>query len=229
MINVFLINLARRDDRLKVALEDLGRVNCKVFRIDAIDAETYYGAEPIFISKAALVCSLSHEKALREFLISEESYGIIVEDDLKVISTRNFNNSKNVAIDNEIDLLQIGFLVNGLSDLIDLLIVNFTSILVKILNFSTQLLGFGILNRLRFKRNFGLPLNLVPDDFRAGAHCYLISRNLAIELVKIIEGSNNTFDGLLMSVSLHRKFKVARFLKSYVSQHVTESDIKNRD
>ena len=228
MIDVYLINLTRRSDRLKVALSELHKVNSNVLRIDAIDAQTYLGEEPVFISNAALACSLSHEKALREFLFSGEPYGVIAEDDLKVVSSKNFNKSKNLAIEHEIDLLQIGFWVHGLSDLIDLLIVNFTNIILKIVNLFTRYLGFGVVSKLRFKRNLGMPLNLVPDNFRAGAHCYLISRNLASELIEIIEVSNNTYDGLLMSISLHRKFKVARFLMSAVSQHKTESDIKTR-
>jgi GR25 family glycosyltransferase involved in LPS biosynthesis len=229
MVDVYLINLSRRGDRLKSALSELGKVSAEVHIIDAVDAQIYFGKESVFISKAALVCSLSHEKALNEFLHSGQPYGIIVEDDLKVISSENFNNSINLALKYDIDLLQIGFLVKGFSDSIDFFIVNTTSTIIKLYNFFTKLLAFGELNRLRVKRNIGLPVNLVPDNFRAGAHCYLISRSFASELIKVVHASNNTFDGFLMSIALHRKFKVARYLRSAVSQFSTESDIKNRD
>jgi GR25 family glycosyltransferase involved in LPS biosynthesis len=228
MIDVYLINLSRRGDRLKSALKELSKVSADVHRVDAVDAQSYFGEESLFISKAAFVCSLSHEKALRDFVNSGKPYGIIVEDDLKVISYKKFDNAKKLALKHDIDLLQVGFLINGLSDAIDLLIVNLISIGIKFFNFCTKSLGFSELNRLRIRRNVGLPINLVPDNFRAGAHCYLISRNLAAELIKVIHTSNNTFDGFLMSISLHRKFRVARYLKSAVSQHFTESDIKSR-
>ena len=229
MVDVYLINLSRRGDRLESALKELGKVRVDVHRIDAVDAQTYFGEESVFISKAALVCSLSHEKALREFVNSGHPYGIIVEDDLKLISSKKFDNSKKLALEYDLDLLQIGFLVNGLSDSIDFFIVNIISTVMKFYIFCTKLLGFGEVNRLRIRRNTGLPITLVPDNFRAGAHCYLISRNLAAELIKVVHESNNTFDGFLMSIALHRKFKVARYVKSAVSQHSTESDIKSRD
>ena len=229
MVDVYLINLSRRGDRLKCAMSELSKVSVDVHRIDAIDVQTYFGKESVFVSKAALVCSLSHEKALTEFLNSGQPYGVIVEDDLKVISSKNFDNSINLALRYDLDLLQIGFLVNGLSDSIDLFIVNITSTIIKVFNFCTKSLRFGGVNRLRIKRNIGLPINLVPDNFRAGAHCYLISRRLATELIKVVHASNNTFDGFLMSIALHRRFKVARYLNSAVSQYITESDIKSRD
>ena len=229
MVDVYLINLSRRNDRLVMALDELHKVHSNVRRVEAVDAKTYAGEESVFVSKAAFVCSLSHKKALEEFIGSGKPYGVIVEDDLRIRSTRNFDAAHEIASSFGIDLLQIGYLTNGLSDSIDLFIVNHLNTIIKCFNLLSRMFGFNTLDKQRFRRNHGLPLNVIPDNFRAGAHCYLISRTLAIELVKVIDASNNTYDGLLMSISLHRKFKVARFFKSAVSQRAGESDIKKRD
>ena len=228
MSDVYLINLSRREDRLVTALGELHKVGARVFRIEAVDSQIYQGDEPVFISKAAFVCALSHKKALLQFLESNELFGIIVEDDLEIISPKRFNMAMKIANEYDLDLLQIGYVKTGVSDEINLFIVNFMSSVFKIVNFIFRTLNVSNMQRMRLMRNLGLPQSLVPDDFRAGAHCYLISRNLAHELVKIIEASNNTYDGLLMSISLHRKFRIARFKKSAVIQRVTESDIKRR-
>lgn len=229
MIDVFLINLSRRNDRLMTALNELRKVDSNVLRVEAVDAQTYIGEGSVFVSKAAFVCSLSHKKALEEFIHSRKPYGIIVEDDLKIKSAKDFNIAYEVASKFRVDLLQIGYVTTGLSDLIDLLVVNFFNTVIKLFNLLTSRFGFNTLAKQRFQRNYGLPISLIPDNFRAGAHCYLISRTLAEELVKVIHVSNNTYDGLLMSIALHRRFKVVRFLKSAVSQLDTESDIKKRD
>jgi GR25 family glycosyltransferase involved in LPS biosynthesis len=229
MIDVFLINLTRRNDRLIMAVNELSKVHSNIIRVEAVDAQAYNGEGSVFVSKAAFVCSLSHKKALEEFIGSGKPYGIVVEDDLKIRSTTDFDKAHEVARKFKIDLLQIGYLTNGLSDSIDLLIVNLVNTIIKLFNVLPRKFGFNTFAKQRFQRNYDLPMSLIPDNFRAGAHCYLISRTLAIELVNVIEGSNNTYDGLLMSISLHRKFKVVRLLKSAVSQRETESDIKKRD
>lgn len=228
MSDVYLINLSRRRDRLDTAMAELNKIEAHVVRIEAVDSQTYQGETSAFISKAAFACALSHKKALMRFVESKKTFGIIVEDDLEITSPARFSLAPALALKHDLDLLQIGYVKTGVSDAIDLFIVNSLSSVFKFMNFVLKMVNDSTLPRMRLTRNFGLPHTLVPDDFRAGAHCYLISRSLAIELINVIESSNNTYDGLLMSISLHNKFRIARLRKSAVTQRTTESDIKRR-
>jgi GR25 family glycosyltransferase involved in LPS biosynthesis len=228
MSEVYLINLSRRRDRLVTALAELDKVNAQVTRIEAVDSQSFQKETSLFISKAAYVCALSHKKALLKFLESNEAYGIIVEDDLVINSPSSFDMALRIAHENDLDLLQIGYVKTGVVDTLDLFIVNLMSSVFKSLNFILKKINTPPPNRIRLTRNLGLPRYLVPDNFRAGAHCYLISRRFALTLINVIETSNNTYDGLLMSISLHRKFRIARLRKSAVNQRKTESDIKKR-
>ena len=226
MNHIYIINLARRPDRLSSVVSEISRTILSSTRVEATDAREFTESRSVFISNAAYACGLSHKAALRAFLAADSDYGIIVEDDLIIKSVKKVENAFEEAAVHQLDLLQVGFIRAGLSDNFDLFVANSTSVFCKIVNRCFAKIGIASIQRLRFQRNQSLGFNLVPDDIRAGAHCYLISKRLAKELVLIIENSNNTFDGLLMSIGLNRKYRVARYLDSAASQSLMKSDIK---
>lgn len=98
MINFYAINLKRDEKRresLERQFEKSGEI-AKLNIIEAIDAKTSETVEEIYnnkqdeiivrnitmMSQGEIACFLSHQKALRAFLETNETHAIIVEDDI---------------------------------------------------------------------------------------------------------------------------------------------------
>ena len=91
-MQAFLINLARRPDRLQAMTRQLRRLGIAATRVRAVDART--AADAIVnrrfapngplgeIAKGDKCCTLSHLRAWVAFLQSGEKYAIILEDDV---------------------------------------------------------------------------------------------------------------------------------------------------
>ncbi len=91
-MQAFLINLARRPDRLQAMTMQLRRLGIETTRVRAVDAKTTADAiincrfasdGPLGeIAKGDKCCTLSHLRAWEAFLQSGENYAVILEDDV---------------------------------------------------------------------------------------------------------------------------------------------------
>lgn len=91
-MQAFLINLARRPDRLRAMTKQLERLALPFKRIRAIDARQaadavvdrrFAPSGPLgSLAKGDKCCTLSHLRAWEAFLASGEKYGLILEDDV---------------------------------------------------------------------------------------------------------------------------------------------------
>jgi len=91
-MRAYLINLARRPDRLHKMTRQLGDLGIRYQRIDAVDAqstsctavaEQFSDSGPLgVIPKGDKCCALSHVRAWRAFVETGESHGLILEDDV---------------------------------------------------------------------------------------------------------------------------------------------------
>jgi glycosyl transferase family 25 len=91
---IFLINLARRPDRLAQMVAQLNALQLSFERVDATDAETASAAE----LEAALAshgpmgpfhrgpqcCTLSHLRTLHRFLATGQPHAVVLEDDVRL-------------------------------------------------------------------------------------------------------------------------------------------------
>lgn len=89
----YIINLESRNDRKALLLQRLAQHNIKNFQfIEAVDAKkdekliSFYWhndtrSQSINASPSAKACFLSHIRALRQFLLSSSTQGLIMEDD----------------------------------------------------------------------------------------------------------------------------------------------------
>ena len=82
MLPVYVINLARRPDRLASISENLKRVGIVWERVQAIDGMNLQGTK--WLDQASLACSQSHRKAMQVFLDSPHPAAMILEDDAEV-------------------------------------------------------------------------------------------------------------------------------------------------
>jgi len=91
---IYLINLARRPDRLAQMVAQFDALHLSFERIDAADAETVSIAEleTTLASRGPLgpfhrgpqCCTLSHLRIYRRFLETDEAYAVVVEDDARL-------------------------------------------------------------------------------------------------------------------------------------------------
>jgi glycosyl transferase, family 25 len=93
-LQAFLINLARRPDRLRKMTQQLDALAISFQRIDALDAQATSDCELVtqfrddgplgIIPKGDKCCALSHARAWRALVESADSYGLILEDDVAI-------------------------------------------------------------------------------------------------------------------------------------------------
>jgi glycosyl transferase family 25 len=92
-MHIFLINLARRPDRLAAMRAQLDALGVAFSRVEAVDAAALAPADTsMFAAKGPLgavapgdmACTLSHFAAWRALIASGESHGVVLEDDLFV-------------------------------------------------------------------------------------------------------------------------------------------------
>lgn len=87
-MQIYVINLASRPDRLAFMSKQLDALNLPFTRIDAVDGlgddDIGYPADHPCLAKVQFACYLSHIKLLRKFISSNEPYCLILEDDVKL-------------------------------------------------------------------------------------------------------------------------------------------------
>jgi len=89
-MKIFLINLARRPDRLREMQRQASRLGLELTRLEAVDARSVTPPPGLFAPSGPLgeiprgdqCCTLSHVAAWKEFLAGEGSHAVILEDDV---------------------------------------------------------------------------------------------------------------------------------------------------
>ncbi len=83
-MHIYLINLARRPDRLAEMDAEISALGLRYTRIDAVDGAASSLGQPENhpISTAAYACYLSHIRAYQAFLKSGDPHCVIMEDDV---------------------------------------------------------------------------------------------------------------------------------------------------
>lgn len=91
-MHIYLINLARRRDRLRAMAEQLSALGLAFERVPAFDADItsdawlgrhFQAKGPLgAVAKGDKCCSLSHRRAWSAFLASGQPYGVVLEDDV---------------------------------------------------------------------------------------------------------------------------------------------------
>jgi GR25 family glycosyltransferase involved in LPS biosynthesis len=227
-LTTYLINLENRPDRLESAIFEAQKVGLQLRQIKATPA-TFNNNSSDLLSPAALACWDSHKRAMEEFLATEDSHCIIAEDDFLISNQKNLAGQIQAIDINDFDFLQIGFLNTGLLDRISRYLTNFESLIfisvAKIISKSSSL-SAKYSQRLRVRRSYKVPIQLVADDIRAGAHLYLISRKFAEIASRLNDPAFLTADGFFMALAWDKHFKMARTRQSHVRQSNSPSSIK---
>jgi GR25 family glycosyltransferase involved in LPS biosynthesis len=177
--------------------------------------------EEVFVSNGVRAVWRSHMKCLQLFLSTNATHALILEDDFQVNDPKKLRillDSKEVL---HYDLIQLGFLKPGPDIAIRVLVANIETCIFKILakiGSHSFLKSANFTNRLRVKEAREIPSGFTADDFQPGAHCYLISRKLAISVLKMNNPQFLCIDDFFTALSQMRSFRSMRIRKSIVSQ-----------
>ena len=170
--NIKVINMASRDDRLRVVSDKLKNENLSFQRFDAIDGRRLTLTPYLFnlfkhndfgFRRGVIGCALSHYYLWKELITSDKPYFVIMEDD-------------------------VTFCKNFASKLGDLL---------KIRNYDILFLGYHMSNQNRSinEEIYNVESNTTKVEllntnlYIGGTHCYIISKEGASSLVDYIEMS----------------------------------------
>jgi len=224
-----VINLEKRLDRRESAASQFAQLSFPVEFVSAISASNISAEEAHYLPKAAVACWKSHMRTYEILLESSHSHAVIIEDDFKILNLKQIELILRKTIGLEIDLLQIGFLNKGIRQRVHTISANIENTFFKFLSYISKFpipIVKNMNNRLRVRRAAESLPGMVPDDFRSGAHFYLISRNMASEILKFNNPVFLTADNLLEASVWSRYFKTYRVKHSLVGQSDSTSSIK---
>jgi GR25 family glycosyltransferase involved in LPS biosynthesis len=229
-MDAYLINLDDRLDRLQSASTQLAGLGIGYKRVSAVKPENDFNTKYPYVAPQVAAIWLSHLKALSLFLDSKNELCLVLEDDFvfkkpKIGLPVVYNLAK------DYDLLQIGFLRTGFLDWLNFKAINIQDLALKFLNrYSKYSLPFSrILNEkfLIYSQDF-TSIGVVINDFRAGAHGYLISRKFALEVLEFNDPVLFSADQFFMSLATMKSFRIARLRKSIVGQDSSPSSVSFR-
>ena len=204
---VQVINLASRPDRLALIRSQLMNAGLDSETQVAVDGKKA-GLESKFLSMGEIGCFKSHVNAMRRQNETGAAYSLILEDDAALSSTVNqkfLSEMVNLMERNRLDILQIGFIEHLYS-------FSLRSGLLEAL--------ISILNGRGKKDTSGV--RFVVGEFRSGAHAYMVSARLAEGISSAVSEPPllpwDDWLGLMAKAQTHRNFRIARLVKSVVSQ-----------
>jgi GR25 family glycosyltransferase involved in LPS biosynthesis len=205
-----VINLDRRPDRLALIAAELQRVGLSFEKQEAVDGQLE-SLESEFISKGAIGCWKSHINSMRRLVESKASFGLILEDDAVFrpeVNKQSLSQMMNLMERNQLDILQIGF-VDWLYS------ISWKSLEPGILEFLIDLL-----KRRGVKDASGI--RFVPGEFRSSTHAYIVNARIAKAIAETFPTPPllpwDDYLGMLAKSQMHRGIRIARLVKSVVSQ-----------
>jgi|694.fasta_scaffold10592_10 GR25 family glycosyltransferase involved in LPS biosynthesis len=223
--NIFVINLNDRVDRWQHSLTQLEKLGWNAHRVQAIESPA---DSKFFTNPAVASCWLSHKKALSEFLLTESTHALILEDDFEVRVALNETDFQ-CLMKSDLDFIQIGFLYTTLLERIYIKFENFYDLTVRTYGFFERILwNKGVSEKLLVRERLSLPYDFVFADIRPGAHCYFLNRKAAAYLISVNDPIFLSTDDLYMSLGKMKYVRMARLRKSKVSQTNSQSSINPR-
>jgi glycosyl transferase family 25 len=207
-VRIYLINLDRRQDRLFRISRKLVECGLDFTRIPAVDAKSLPESQSNGVLPKTYTANwLSHQKALEAVANSTDDFGIILEDDADLksswIGPELLHDLAAFMRRSEIDVLQIGYISQ---------IYRLPS-LRGILELIQDLRGG------RFSFDNTLRLWIVKRSYRAGSHCYLVSKRSATRLLGLNLPAALATDPFFTAMAESGLgLQVARLAKSLVEQ-----------
>jgi GR25 family glycosyltransferase involved in LPS biosynthesis len=221
MIKWYVINLSRDVDRWDSVEQEATTNYLHIQRVPAIESNNLADIDSNFVAAGVRGAWLSHMEAMNKFLSSDSEFAIIAEDDFHIENPSVVNSILSSNSTFELDFLQLGFLLPGVDTQLNFRLSNAQQagfrVLSVISNFS-PFVGFHFKQRMRVKEAASAPKGIVLYDCLPGAHCYLISRRFAANVIKLNQPQFLSIDDFYSALSKMRAFRMGRVRKSLVRQ-----------
>lgn len=242
-MNAYYINMDDRIDRRKLMEEVLLHIDIHSERFNAITPKNIQISSKLVTPE--VYCCMESHRGVYENISFRSGPFLILEDDIKIRNYKKFNKilrkiNTQISHDN-FDFLQIGYLDLGIiragyRRLRDLL---WLSEMLFLAVFMRKIIGNKIRNynnRVRVKRAIAawelskrfFPMWLIPEDVKAGAHCYVVTNKFANEAKTLNLPCFLSADQFLMSLSAMRIFPMYRLSSNLAKQNKSESSIGNK-
>lgn len=228
-MKIFLINLESRKDRLEDSKVHLDKLQRDYVPVVAVDSKNISDVEGL-VTAGVEACWESHKKCFQLLVASDEDYAVIFEDDIEIQNAKEINLVIGKAVDLKVDLLQLGFLTPGLQAKLLNSYFLFESTIFRSVGSLASLIPFGkgLTSRLRVKTYSAAPKKFLPDLFFPGTHAYLISKEMAREVLKLNLPQFLSADDFFTALARMRSFRMFRSRSSLATQSKSLPSIVSR-
>ncbi len=227
-MRAYVINLDSRIDRWSEVHAQRDRLGVDIHRVSAVSVKSVV-VSPLVTPVIAATWQ-SHQKAMSQFLETEEKYALIMEDDF-VLSSRWNQELIHLGLALNADFFQLGFLITNTLDRFHIILTGTFDWLLKILcNLAnhSMFVRNKVGKKLLIREQLGIPFKVVLNDIRPGAHAYIVSRRFAEAALKINSPEFLSADAVYMSMGWMRSFRLLRFRRSLIGQSDSETSITER-
>jgi len=217
----FVINLARETDRWKSVLLEIEKIGITVKRVEAVDMNLLAPDRNPFVTSGVYACWESHRKIYRDFVEAGGDYALIFEDDFFIKYPKVFHSALRDIQASDWDVAQIGFVYPGIRVKLRIILSNLENFLLiafsRIVN-RKPFKSLALADRMRVREARKARVFWIPDDFQPGTHCYAISRDCAIDVLKMNDPQFLSADDFFMALAKMRIFEMKRYLFPIVGQ-----------
>jgi|LakMenEpi03Aug12_release.lakeMendotaPanAssembly.Ray.scaffolds.fasta_scaffold13652_9 GR25 family glycosyltransferase involved in LPS biosynthesis len=229
-MQLYVLNLANRNDRWASVERQSEKYGLSFNRIDAVDMASMDARYCEFMPPGVVATWKSHQLAFSRLLDSSDDFCLIFEDDfvLNKKSTRLIQKISHQS--HGFDFLQLGFLVTSSFEKLDVSFHNFVDLSKKFLYaVSVRYGNFSFYSKkLSVREQANVPTAIVLNDVRAGGHAYMVSRKFARAGLEMNNPVFYSTDGVYMALGKSRAFKMGRFRKSLISQSDSPTSVLDR-
>lgn len=218
---ILVINLDSAQDRWKSCIQQAENYGLNLTRIPAVTPNKLPFNSTHYVADGVRAVWQSHLECFRFLESTGARYALILEDDFWILNAKKLGNYLNNPKVLEYDLVQFGFLKPGIDTRVKVFIANVETRVFKLLSFLSQFPIISSSNfpqRLRVRESKDLPQGFTADDFQPGAHCYLISRDLARVVPELNNPQFLSIDDFFTAFSQMRSYKFIRVRRSLVDQ-----------
>ena len=229
-MRVYVINMENRTDRWEEVLGQEAKIGFSFTRI-VVESRANVNLSIEKFSTLSVVSTWnSHMKAMKCFLATEDSHAIIFEDDFVLKSSLKDLCAK-INFDNDVDFIQLGFLHTSPTQFLSIKLVNFFNVILRLTGYLANFcptIFQGLTRKKLVRDNFNIPFNLIPNDIRAGAHAYIISRRFASSVQQFNSPTFLSADGAFMAIGWMRSFRMYRLRRNLIKQSNSISSVTDR-